>query len=95
MADTIGEPRITAADAAETCSRPWPNRQTAWEEAKILRREGWDVLESTRTEPRTDGLIIIATVYHPRTHTSPGDLLCHPEGPPVVDRTDGSERDTE
>lgn len=69
-------PRIGALDAAELCADTYPTRRDALEIAQRLRAAGWVVVEHAEHPPlRADGLVMVASVYHPGTYESPGDLF--------------------
>jgi hypothetical protein len=70
------EPSIDAVDAEDLCDSPYSSRSEALGVARRLRAAGWVVVEHHgRTSYRPDGLSIAATIYHPSTYESPGDLL--------------------
>lgn len=70
------EPTIGAVDAEDLCYETYPSRSEALGVARRLRAAGWVVVEHDgRPSYRPDGLSIAATVYHPHTYDSPGDLL--------------------
>lgn len=82
MPDAGSGPRIRPADAAELCAEPYPTRREAIAVARQLRSAGWVVIEHSDHPPRRpDGLVMVASVYHPTTYESPGDLLA-PGGVP-------------
>jgi hypothetical protein len=71
-----GEPRIGPLDAAELCAERYPSRREALAVARWLRAAGWLVVEHADHPPlRPDGLVMVASVYHPVSFESPGDLL--------------------
>jgi hypothetical protein len=73
---TARGPEIGPLDAAELCAEPYPTRREALEVARRLRSAGWVVVEHAEHPPRRpDGLSMIASVFHPVTYESPGDLL--------------------
>ena len=73
MAD---EPTISYRDAADICAKPWPSEQEACEQTVMLKRAGW--LVKWRNPPpefgKGTGLRMAASVYHPETFDSPGDV---------------------
>jgi hypothetical protein len=70
------EPSIDTIDAEDLCDAPYPSRREALGVARRLRAAGWVVIEhGGRPSYRPDGLSIAASVYHPDTYESPGDLL--------------------
>lgn len=76
MPDSQSEPRIGPLDAAELCADTYPVRSDALEIARRLRAAGWVVVEHAEHPPlRADGLVMVASVYHPTTYESPGDLF--------------------
>lgn len=71
------DPRIRPADAEQLCAEPYPSRAEAVAVARQLRASGWVVVEHSPAQPpqRPDGTCMVASVYHPRTYESPGDVL--------------------
>jgi hypothetical protein len=70
------EPTIDPVDAEDLCDSPYPSRREALGVARRLRAAGWVVVEHHgRPSHRPDGLSMAASVYHPSTYESPGDLL--------------------
>jgi hypothetical protein len=69
------DPAISWADAADICAHAWPSEATARAQAAILDDAGWTVehrwppVESGRT-----GRLAVASVYHPVTYESPGEV---------------------
>lgn len=74
MADEIGAPASSWAEAVDVCAQPWPSRAAAEEQAAWLRRDDWAVPASTGGRPRADGTVVVASVYDPRDWSSPGDI---------------------
>lgn len=74
--DPDREPDIGPLDAAELCAEAYPDRREALAVARRLRAAGWVVVEHPEHPARRpDGLAMVASVYHPSTYDSPGDLL--------------------
>lgn len=70
------DPEIGSDDAEDLCSQPYRTRQEALAVAQCLRAAGWLVVEHVADlPPRPDGLTMLASVYHPISFDSPGDLL--------------------
>jgi hypothetical protein len=66
------EPLIGTTDAEDLCNEPYPSRREALGVARRLRAAGWVVVE------HSNGLAMVASVYHPDTYDSPGDVIhCH------------------
>jgi hypothetical protein len=66
------EPSIDPTDAEELCNAEYASRREALRVARRLRAAGWVVVE------HPDGLPMVASVYHPNTYDSPGDVIhCH------------------
>jgi hypothetical protein len=73
---TVNEPGIRRTDAEELCATPYPSRREALDVARRLRAAGWVVVEHPAQMPRRPGGVrMIASVYHPVSYESPGDLL--------------------
>lgn len=73
------EPVIRPVDVEELCAVPYPSRQEALAVARQLRTAGWVVIEYEDHPPRRpDGVRIAASIYHPVTYESPGDVLFAP-----------------
>lgn len=69
------EPTIGPADAEELLADPYPTVREAAQVARRLRAAGWVVVEHVpRSPPRAGGVRVLASVYHPITYESPGDL---------------------
>lgn len=76
LPDPSGGPRIGVRDAAELCAEVYPTWNDALQIARRLRAAGWVVVEHARHRSvRADGLVMVASVYHPVTYESPGDLF--------------------
>lgn len=74
------EPTIRSADVEELCAVPYRCRDEALAVARRLRLAGWVVIEhEDRPSRRPDKIRMVASVYHPVTYESPGDVLCVPE----------------
>jgi hypothetical protein len=72
----LTEPTIDTVDAEDLCDIAYPSRREALGVARRLRAAGWVVVEHHgRPSHRPDGLSLAASVYHPSTYESPGDLL--------------------
>ena len=90
MVGGAGEPAIRPHEAEEMCAEPYPCRSAAVAAANRLRDAGWLVVEHPEhPRRRPDGAQMVASVYHPVSFESPGDLLviCAPDrdrptGPP-------------
>jgi hypothetical protein len=69
------EPTISRQDAIDICAHPWPDELSAREQAVILDAAGWRV-EHRRPAVAfgQTGRLIVASVYHPETFSSPGDV---------------------
>jgi hypothetical protein len=73
------EPTISRADAEIICAYVWTDEADAREQAKILQVAGWTVehrwpaIEFGQTDR-----LIVASVYHPVTYESPGDVTYRP-----------------
>lgn len=75
-----GEPAIRLADAEQLCAEVYQDSGEALAVAQRLRAAGWVVVEHGPPVPtRPDGLCLLATVYHPCSYESPGDLLAGPQ----------------
>lgn len=73
----MAEPTLSRADAADICAHPWPDVATAREQAAILDAAGWRVEHRFPPVPYGQtGRLIVASVYHPSTFDSPGDVTC-------------------
>lgn len=73
------QPSIRFADAEQLCDEIYPDPATALAVVRRLRAAGWVVVEHRPPVPvRPDGLRLLATVYHPHSYESPGDLLVAP-----------------
>jgi len=76
-------PGIGPPDAAELCAEAYPTRQQALVVARRLRAAGWLVVEhAEHPSRRPDGLSMVASVFHPVSYESPGDLFA--PGPVVA-----------
>lgn len=76
MPEVDREPGIGELDAAELCAEIYPTWSGALQIARRLRAAGWVVVEhAEHPSRRPDGLVMVASVYHPRTYESPGDLF--------------------
>lgn len=68
-------PRISHQDARQVCATVWPDEPTARRQAALLSAAGWLV---NRRWPAVEfgqtGLMVVASVYHPRTFATPGDV---------------------
>jgi hypothetical protein len=71
----LEEPAIRPTDATDLCAEPYPTRREALAVARRLRAAGWVVVEHTGHSRRPDGTSIVASVYHPRSYESPGDVV--------------------
>jgi hypothetical protein len=81
------EPGIGTRDAADLCAEPYPTRREALVIGRRLRAAGWVVVEhAEHPARRPDGLAMIASVYHPVSFESPGDLLAPGPAPRDVSR---------
>jgi hypothetical protein len=75
------DPAVSWEDAEDICAYAWPSEAAARAQAAILDDGGWTV--EHRWPPvklgHTDRLIV-ASVYHPLTYESPGDVTfeAHP-----------------
>lgn len=82
----MADPTMSRTDAAELCAEPYPTWAEAMESARVLRAAGWRVIEYPEHLPRRpDGLVTVASVYHPETGDSPGDVLAAEVSPPPHD----------
>lgn len=71
----MSEPTVNRTDARDICAEPWPSETVAREQAAILDAAGWRV--EHRFPPvafGATGRLIVASVYHPVTFESPGDV---------------------
>lgn len=68
------QPSIRPADAEDLCAERYPTREEAMAVARRLRAAGWVVVELDGDRPRPDGTRPVASVYHPVSFESPGDL---------------------
>jgi hypothetical protein len=72
----LQEPDIRLIDAVDLCAPPYPTRREALAVARQLRAAGWVVVEHTgHSSRRPDGTRLVASVYHPITYVSPGDVV--------------------
>lgn len=71
----LEEPYIRLIDAVELCAQPYLTRREALTVARRLRAAGWVVVEHTGDSWRPDGTRMVASVYHPITYESPGDIV--------------------
>lgn len=70
------EPSIRPVDAAELCAARYRSRSEALAVARRLRAAGWLVIEHPERPRRRPGTVsMVASVYHPVSYESPGDLL--------------------
>jgi hypothetical protein len=70
------EPSIRPVDAVELCATPYPTRREALAVARQLRAAGWIVVEQPERSGRRPATVhMVASVYHPVSYESPGDLL--------------------
>lgn len=75
MSHRTDEPTIRPIDAEELCADPYPSLGEALAVARRLRAAGWVVIEhDRRSPPPRSGTRMVASVYHPATYESPGDL---------------------
>lgn len=75
MPNDLQEPDIRLVDAVDLCAQPYPTRREALAIARQLRAAGWVVIEHTgQSFARPDGTRVVASVYHPITYESPGDV---------------------
>jgi hypothetical protein len=66
---------IRRVDAEDVCAMAYPSRREALAVAHQLRTAGWLVIEHPERGPRHPGGVrMIASVYHPMSYESPGDL---------------------
>lgn len=73
------EPVIPPVDVEDLCAVPYRDRAEALMVARRLRTAGWVVIEYEDHLPRRpDGIRVVASVYHPVTYESPGDVLLAP-----------------
>lgn len=73
------EPAIRPVDAEDLCTVRYHDRDEALTVARRLRTAGWVVIEYEDHLPRRpDGIRVVASVYHPVTYESPGDVLLAP-----------------
>lgn len=77
-------PELNFHDAQDECAVTYASPADVRLAARHLRQDGWRVLEQNHDQPivRPNGLIVWATVVHPATGESPGDLLLAPAEPP-------------
>jgi hypothetical protein len=79
------EPTISYEDAAEVCAQPWPTEPEAHGQAVRLKEAGW--LVEWRNPPvefgHGSGVLIVATIYHPKTYVCPGDVTYELGGRPA------------
>lgn len=72
----MADPTVSFADAFDVCRAPWRTEAEAREQAAILDAAGWRV--EHRFPPAEfgtgSGVMIVASVYHPETFSSPGDI---------------------
>lgn len=69
------EPAISQADAVDICAYVWPDEAAARAQAAILDDGGWTVEHRwPAVEFGQTGRLIVASVYHPVTYESPGDV---------------------
>jgi hypothetical protein len=73
--DDLDEPAIRPTDATDLCAELYPTRREALAVARRLRAAGWVVVEHTGHSRRPDGSRIVASVYHPHSYESPGDVV--------------------
>jgi hypothetical protein len=74
--DDLEEPTIRPIDAIDLCAEPYPTRHEALAVARQLRAAGWVVVEHTGDQTtRPDGALVVASVYHPASYDSPGDVV--------------------
>jgi hypothetical protein len=70
------EPVIRHRDVAELCAEVYQSRHEALAVGLRLRTAGWVVIEhAPHPPPRPDGVAMVASIYHPVSYESPGDLL--------------------
>lgn len=71
----MSEPTVNRADAQDICAEPWPSEAAAREQAAILDAAGWRVEHRFPAVPfGATGRLIVASVHHPVTFESPGDV---------------------
>lgn len=75
MPNDLDEPAIQPIDAVDLCAESYPTRREALAVARRLRAAGWVVVEHTGHSRRPDGTRVVASVYHPLTYDSPGDVV--------------------
>lgn len=77
-------PTLSRSDAQDLCAVPYASPAGARLATRRLRQGGWRVIEQELEPPtvRPDELILFATVTHPDTGDSPGDVLLAPTVPP-------------
>lgn len=64
MQPEVGQPSEFAVEEAKrVCAQIWPDRRSAAERARELRR--LDLATAVRDEPQPDGTIAFASVWHP------------------------------
>lgn len=64
MQPEVGQPPESAVEEAKrVCAQLWPDRRTASERARELRR--LDLATALRDEPQPDGTTAFADVWHP------------------------------
>jgi hypothetical protein len=82
LPNDLDEPDIRLIDAVELCAQAYPTRREALTVARRLRAAGWVVVEHTGSSARRpDGARMVASVYHPITYESPGDVVTTEPGP--------------
>lgn len=74
------ESTISFADAVDACTCEWPDEAQARAQAAILENAGWRVAHRwPAIEFGQTGRMIVASVHHPVTYESPGDITyTHP-----------------
>ncbi|QSB16270.1 hypothetical protein JQS43_08255 [Natronosporangium hydrolyticum] len=71
---TPREPEIHPVDAEDLLAEPYRTVTEALAVGRRLRAAGWVVIEHVRCAPAPAGLRMVASVYHPISYESPGDL---------------------
>lgn len=68
------EPTTSRRVAVEVCAQVWPDVDTAREQAAGLAASGWLVRWRWPARLGATERVIVASVHHPETFRSPGDV---------------------
>jgi hypothetical protein len=75
---------IVARDVADMyCAQPYPSQPWGRLAADYLELGGWNVQRHEPAHP-VGQLLKVATVYHPATAETVGELTCHPGDQPGI-----------